>query len=135
MRSYTIGQLAANAGVNIETVRYYERRRLIARPAKPSSGGFRQYDDEHLRRIRFIKRAQELGFTLAEIDGLLSLRANDAAECAAVRTTAEAKIAEVQAKVRSLQQIQRALERLIAACRASGHGADCPILDALDHDF
>lgn len=127
----TTGEVAERAGVNVQTVRYYERRGLIPEPPR-SSGGFRQYRPEHVARIRFIKRAQELGFTLEEAHELLSLRATPDADRADVRAVAQEKRDEVQQKIDDLQRIQATLNHLITACEGHGSTDDCPILHALE---
>lgn len=130
--SFTIGQLARAAGVNVETVRYYERRGLIRQPFKPIPRGFRQYDEGHLQQILLIKRLQYLGFTLQEIGELLSLRADDRRRCQDVRRQAETKMEEVDDKIQSLHEIRQALERLVEKCHREGHDSECPILDELE---
>ncbi len=110
MRPMTIGRLADAAGVGVETVRFYERRGLIQQPPKPSGTGFRVYPEETERRIRFIRQGQELGFSLREIQELLSLRADPAANSADVRARATAKLAEVNRKITELERVRAALE-------------------------
>lgn len=132
-RGRTIGELASEAGVHVETVRYYERRGLIARPRK--AGGWRRYDDLALRTLRFVKRAQELGFSLAEIRALLALRTSASTRtCARVRAQADEKLAEVDAKIRDLVAIRGVLEELTRACPSDGPAQSCPILAALADD-
>ena len=127
----TIGELAARAGVNVQTVRYYERRGLLDAPTRRPSG-YREYDAGALDRLRFIRRAQELGFTLAEIDELLALRLDPHTTAASVKARAEEKIAEIDGKLRDLERIRHALTHLAGRCRG-GHGpvGDCPLLEAL----
>lgn len=127
----TTGEVAEQAGVNVQTVRYYERRGLLPEPPR-TSGGFRQYRPEHVDRIRFVKRAQELGFTLDEANELLDLRATPDADRADVRAVAQEKQEEVRRKIRDLQRIQATLDDLIAACEGHGSTDACPILDALE---
>ncbi len=124
---FTIGKAAQAAGVNVETVRFYERQGLIDRPPAPDNG-FRQYDDEIVVRIRFIKRAQGLGFTLAEIQGLLLLSVGD---CDDVRARAEQKLAAVREKIRDLKRVESALNEVLTSCRARRTPAPCPVLHAL----
>lgn len=126
-----IGDLARRAGVNLQTVRYYERRGLLADP-RGRAGGYREYGDATLERLTFIRRAQELGFTLAEIAELLALRVDARTTAGQVKDRARAKIAEVDAKVRDLERIRHALHHLAGRCRG-GHGpiGDCPLLEAL----
>ncbi len=132
MRPMTIGRLARESGVGVETVRFYERRGLIEQPPKPANGsGFRTYPDGAVERIRFIKRAQELGFSLREIDELLSLRADPATDSAAVRDRATVKLEEVNHNIAQLAEIRAALEDLIAACPGGGALRTCSIMEAL----
>ena len=134
MRDFTIGQAAHAAGVNVETVRYYERRGLIARPPKPAAGGFRRYAASTVRCIRFIKDAQGIGFSLAEISALLSLRVEPDATCRDVRRLAERKRAEVQERLDRLQRIAGVLDDLIEACPGDADVGACSILEALGRD-
>jgi Hg(II)-responsive transcriptional regulator len=127
----TTGEAAEHAGVNVQTVRYYERRGLLPEPPR-TSGGFRQYSSEHVDRIRFVKRAQELGFTLDEAGELLDLRATPDADRADVRAVAQEKQEEIQRKIRDLQRMQSTLGDLIAACEGHGSTDACPILNALE---
>jgi Hg(II)-responsive transcriptional regulator len=131
MESLTIGQLACRAQVHVETVRYYERRGLLPRPPRRPSG-YRQYAAEDLARLRFIKRAQGLGFTLQEIGELLALRVDPDTTCEDIKQQAEAKIADITAKVRALQRMKQVLVGLVAACEARASTSPCPILEALD---
>lgn len=130
MARMTIGKTALAAGVGVETIRFYERKGLIARPPRPATG-FRTYDDEVVRRIRFIRQGQKIGFSLREIEELLSLRADPSADSADVRDRAVAKLDEVDRKMRELGRVREALRELIAAC--PGHGAlrKCSILKSL----
>lgn len=127
----TTGEAADRADVNVQTVRYYERRGLIPEPPR-TSGGFRQYSPDHVARIRFIKRAQELGFTLDEAGELLNLRATPEADRADVRAVAQEKRDEIEQKIADLQRMQTTLNHLIAACEGHGTTDDCPILHALE---
>lgn len=131
MTALTIGRLARLAGVGVETIRFYERKQLIARPRRPERG-FRIYPEETAQRIRFIRHAQELGFTLREIRELLSLRANPSADCSNVLQRASVKVGEVVGKIEQLQRIKRALETLIAACPRQGATRACSILEAIE---
>jgi Hg(II)-responsive transcriptional regulator len=130
VKPLTIGQVARRAGVGVETVRFYERQGLLEEPARKASG-YRQYDEEVVARLRFIRRAKELGFSLREISGLLALRHDPTATRADVRRRAEAKIADIEAKVRDLQRMRDALLQLTATCRGHGSVGTCPILEAL----
>lgn len=130
----TIGQVAAAARVNRETIRYYERRGLVASPRRTASG-YRQYAEDAVSRLRFIKHAQELGFSLGEIHELLDLRVRRGAACGTVERKTRKKIELVQQRIRDLQRMRRTLERLAAACAARRPTDDCPILEVLaDHD-
>jgi len=126
MREMTIGVLARSAGVNIETIRYYQRRGLLGTPRKPL-GGVRRYDANALAQLRFIKRAQQLGFSLREIGDLLELGAGS---CTETRVLAETRLADIETRLHDLQAMRRTLARLIQACRA-GREAACPIVESL----
>ncbi len=128
-----IGEVARAAGVNIQTLRYYERRRLL-RPASRALNGYRCYDGGSVRLIRFVKRAQGLGFSLREVQALLRLRETRGVPCAQVRVRAERKIAEIVAKERQLAAMRRALEKLVASCRTERSRRECPILEAFAAD-
>lgn len=130
MTGLTIGQVAAEAGVNVETVRFYERRGLIPAPARRPSG-YRQYPSEVIGRIRFVRRAKGLGFTLREIAELLALRVDPDSSCADVRGRAREKIADIEARLDSLAEVKSALSRLARRCRGRGPTRECPILEAL----
>lgn len=129
----TIGELARRSGVNLETIRYYERRYLLAKPAR-SASGYRMFPPELVRRVRFIKHAQALGFTLKEIKDLLSLRVEHGTTCQTVKSQAEAKLLSITEKIRSLQATKKALERVTAACTGRGPASECPILESLDEE-
>ncbi len=129
----TTGRLARLAGVGVETIRFYERRGLLEEPPR-TEAGYREYAPETVRRLRFIRRAKELGFTLREIGELLSLRVAPGATCADVRRRAEAKRRDIEEKIRSLEQMNAALAKLSQACRGRGPVGDCPILEALEDD-
>jgi Hg(II)-responsive transcriptional regulator len=131
MKPLTIGQIARRAEVGVETVRFYERQGLLAEPARKASG-YRQYTEDVVARLRFIRRAKELGFSLKEIEDLLTLRVDPVATRADVRRQAEAKVADIEAKIRDLQRMRQALVKLIASCRGDGPMNGCPILEALD---
>lgn len=127
----TIGKLAKAVGVNIQTVRYYERRRLLSPTARKLSG-YRLYGDDALRRLRFIKNAQALGFTLHEIAELLNLRVISTARCGDVQRKAQAKLVQVEAKVRDLRALARVIRDLIKSCKAQQTTDHCPILKSLE---
>lgn len=124
----TIGTLAKQGGVNVETIRYYQRRGLLQEPTKPRSG-FRQYTSDTVKRVRFIKRAQALGFTLEEITGLLTLDERKA--CLETRGIAAHKLELIEEKIADLSKMKKALSRLVRACDTSSTGAPCPIIHLL----
>jgi DNA-binding transcriptional MerR regulator len=124
MRTMTIGELARAAGVNVQTVRYYERRGLLEEPPRRASG-YREYPESDLARLGFIRRAQGLGFTLAEIGDLLSLRVDP-------RTTSADVHRRVEEKLTDLRRIRGALRELAASCKAHGPVGECPFLEALE---
>ena len=131
MKTTTIAKAARKAGVGIETIRFYERRGLIEQPRKPLGGGYRDYPEDTVERIRFIRRAQEIGFSLREIDELLSLRADPGSDSARVRERARHKLDQVNEKVADLERIRAALEGLIAACPGGGALRACSIMEML----
>lgn len=131
MNTITIGKAARHAGVGVETIRFYERRGLIEQPPKPAGSGFRVYPEETMQRIRFIRHAQEIGFSLREIGELLSLRARPTADSSDVRERAIAKRKEVERKIAHLERIHAALEELISACPGKGALRQCSIMEAL----
>ncbi|MCI0460819.1 MAG: MerR family DNA-binding protein [Gemmataceae bacterium] len=131
MKPLTIGQVARRAGVGIETVRFYERQGLLEEPARRESG-YRQYAEAVVARLRFIKRAKELGFALKGIKELLALRVDPATTCAEIRSKAEAKITDIEAKIDALQRMKKALTKLTRVCRGRGPISACPILEALE---
>lgn len=124
------GELAARAGVNVQTLRYYERRGLLREPRRRPSG-YREYPPDAVLLIRFIKRAQDLGFTLAGVEDLLLLREHEG-PCSKVKTAAETKIADIDGKIRHLRAMKHALGVLVQACTTKGSPHECPILEALD---
>ena len=126
-----IGEVAEQGGVNLQTIRYYEREGLLPEPPRLASG-YRIFHKSAVRRVRFIKRAQELGFSLAEIRELLSLTGNADAGAQDVRERARAKLADIEAKIQSLQAMKHALTALAESCPGCGPLSECPILDALD---
>jgi MerR family mercuric resistance operon transcriptional regulator len=127
----TIGRLAATAGVNVETIRYYQRRGLLAEPHKPL-GGVRRYPVDAVKRVRFIKRAQALGFTLEEIAGLLRLDA--ACACVETRELAVRKLALIERKLTDLVGMRDALGDLVRQCDAGDGQKPCPIIHVLTQD-
>jgi MerR family transcriptional regulator, copper efflux regulator len=134
MKTLTIGQAAQKAGVGVETIRFYERKGLIKQPLRPISGGYRAYSSEIIRRIRFIRQAQELGFSLKEVADLLGLRADPGSDCAAVQIRARQKLDEVERKVAQLQEIGAALQQVIAACPSRGGLDGCSIIAAMENN-
>ena len=133
MKALTIGRLAREAGVNLETVRYYERRGLLSKPPR-SASGYRLFPAEASRRLKFIRRAQELGFSLREIRELLSLRVSRNTTSAEIRSRAQAKIADIEAKIRSLESMKKTLRKLTKVCAGCVPVAECPILESLDRE-
>lgn len=132
MKDYlTIGTLAERGGVSVETIRYYQRRGLLQEPVKPR-GGFRHYPLDTANRVRFIKRAQMLGFTLEEIVGLLALDEKKA--CLETRGIAAHKLELIEQKIADLMKMKRALSRLLRACDVSFAGEPCPIIHLLSDD-
>ena len=126
-----IGEVASRAGVNIQTLRYYERRGLLEEPERTASG-YREYASETVRLIRFIKRAQDLGFTLSEIEDLIALRDAKGRKRSEVRALAEAKMRDISQKLAQLQAMRRALNTLVESCACGEGRPTCPILEALD---
>lgn len=127
------GEVARLSGVNSETVRYYEQRGLISHPPR-TAGGYRRYSEDYVERIRFVKRAQELGFTLEEIKELLALRVDPDTDRSEVKQRAEAKIVDIEEKMRDLEQMKHALTSLVATCSGCGPTSECPILEAMEND-
>ena len=131
MQTIGIGALAKRAGVSIDTVRYYEKSGLLA-PQTRLASGYRRYGDRQLARLRFIRRAQELGFSLSDINVLLGLSGQR--DVARIKRSAERKLSEVNKRIASLVRIQSALTGLIAKCPGHGRADECPILNALGAD-
>ena len=131
MNGLTIGKVAKGAGLGIETVRFYEREGLIEPPARTESN-YRIYPQRDILRLRFIKRAKSLGFTLKEIKELLFLQHDPTATKADVKMQTEAKIEDITLKIRDLTRIKESLETLDKRCDGHGPTSDCPILDALE---
>jgi len=131
MGELTIGGLADEAGVNVETIRYYQRRGLMPEPDKPAQG-YRRYDATTVKRVRFIKRAQALGFTLEEIGGLLKL--DEAHACAETRELASHKLQTIETKLADLVAMRKALTALLCQCDAGAMKGNCPIIHALGSD-
>jgi Hg(II)-responsive transcriptional regulator len=129
----SIGEVAAAAGVRTATVRYYERRGLIAK-APRTGAGYRQYGPDIVRRLHFIKRAQGMGFALDEIQELLDLRVDDPAACPVVEAKTREKIAQVEHRLRELAQMRNVLEGLANTCRSHLLTNECPILETLSEE-
>ncbi len=134
METLTIGKAAQRGGVKPETMRYYERVGLL-KPSMRTEAGYRIYTDEDVERLRFIRKAQELGFALEEIRGLLGLRINNEAECSEVKAYAQHKIADIDEKMASLSRMRSVLADLVemceAECKPASPASDCPILAAM----
>lgn len=131
MDSIGIGQLARRAGVSIDTVRYYERSGLLA-PQTRLASGYRRYGELQVSRLRFIRRAQELGFSLNDIRELLGL--SKQRDVARVKRAAEKKLADVEERLAALTRVRDGLATLVATCPGHGRAADCPILKALGEE-
>jgi MerR family mercuric resistance operon transcriptional regulator len=131
METITIGKLAKKADVNIETIRFYERKWLIPKPHRRDSG-YREYSDETTKRILFIKRAKDLGFSLKEVDELLSLKITPGTTCSDVKNKAAQKIEDVEEKIKNLQRMKKALVKVTKTCSGVGPVSECPILEALE---
>ncbi len=127
----TVGWVAKAAGVNVQTVLYYERRGLLPRAVR-SPSGYRLFDDEAVRRIRFVKRAQELGFSLKQITALLALQGEQDASCAEVSAMATSHFEDIEQKIHDLERMREALIPLVNACPGKGSLKTCPIMDSLD---
>jgi len=132
MKTLTIGQVARQAGVGVETIRFYEREGLLEEPTRRPSG-YRQYPEQVIKRIHFIQRAKRLGFSLKEIAELLMLRVDAQTSCEEVKARTEAKIAEIERKLLELQRMRQALLEVAALCTGDGPASACPMLDALDN--
>lgn len=131
MSTWSIGQLAKRAGVAIDTVRYYERNGLLA-PAGRLASGYRRYGDSEFRRLRFIRRAKALGFTLDDISGLLAL--SDEQDVAKVKLAAQSKLTDIEQRIKELERVRAGLQTLITACPGHGRADACPILNALSQE-
>ena len=131
MNGLTTSEVARRSGVNLQTIRYYEKRGLLPKPPR-SPSGYRAFHHDTVRRVRFVKRAQELGFLLEEIKDLLTLRVAPGTTCGQIRQCAQGKIGEIDGKIRNLRRMKKALERLAASCSGTGPAGECPILESLD---
>ena len=131
MENLTIGKIARRAGAAVDTIRYYEREGLIEAPSR-SPSGYRRYRLEVIARLRFIRQAKDLGFSLSEIRELLALKVAPGRSCADVKARAEAKIADVEQRIAQLKRMKSALAKLATACSGRGPTSECPILDAME---
>ena len=131
MQFYSRGQIADLADVHIETLRFYERKGLLAPPQR-SPGGYRRYSEKDLKRLRFILTAKRHGFTLQEIKDLLNLRVSSTSTCAQVQQKAREKISVIEEKLHELRRMKKALLALAASCHGEGPADDCPILEAFE---
>jgi len=132
LQEFTIGSLARQANVNIETIRFYERKGLMPNPQR-TPAGFRVYSQKDLQRLNFILMAKKHGFTLKEIKELLDLRVNPDSTCDDVRKKAEIKIKLIEQKLQELRRMKKALKTLMASCHGSNPAGECPILEAFEH--
>ncbi|MCZ2075915.1 MAG: MerR family DNA-binding protein [Bryobacterales bacterium] len=126
-----IGELADQSQVNLQTIRYYEREGLLPKPPRLASG-YRVFSPDAVRRVRFIKRAQELGFSLKEIKELLSIRVDPRRDCSDVQRLAKAKLADIDQKIRTLRAMKEVLSRLATVCPGRGPSTECPILESFE---
>lgn len=133
MKGLRSGKVAERSGIGVEALRFYERRGLVPAPPR-AANGYREFPVETVARIRFIQRAQQIGFSLEEIGELLGLRVDAGGDCEDVRGRAEAKLAEVEGKIRDLERMRSTLGELVQRCLDRSPSGDCPILTALDPD-
>jgi len=132
MRQRTIGRLAKEVGVGVETIRFYERRGLLKQPRRPKDGGYRHYDDEAVRLLRYIRLAQTLNFTLKDIEQLVARASeHDASFCDAVRDTVERKLEAVRGELKALAMLEDELASFLSTCRSRSSDRPCPILAGL----
>jgi Hg(II)-responsive transcriptional regulator len=134
VEALTISRLARLGGVNLETIRYYEREGLLQKPPR-TAAGYRLFPRETARRLHFIKGAQELGFSLGEIRELLALRVKPGTNREHIRARAEAKITDIEEKIRVLRAMKRALQKMTERCDGCGPLSECPILESLDEEI
>jgi len=130
METLTIGEVAKRSGVGIETIRFYERKGLIDDPPRRLSG-YRQYPEETIDRLRFIRKAKELGFTLNEVNDLLAISTDASASCSDVKERTEIKIESIERKIKALSKMKKALKALASSCEGQGSVRKCPIIKAL----
>jgi MerR family copper efflux transcriptional regulator len=131
--SMTVGAVAKSASVKIDTVRYYERRGLLPKPPRDKAG-YRRFSSATVQRLRFIKHAQSLGFTLNEVKQLLALRITPDCTCADVRYRAQTKMEDIQRRIGSLRAMKKALQQLVSACTADGPASECSFLANLNNE-
>ncbi len=130
METLTIGKVAKCAGIGIETIRFYERKELIDPPPR-SASGYRQYPETTIQRLRFIRRAKELGFSLKEIKELLEFHADPLATCGDIKQRAERKLADINKRIDDLEKMRDALQVLLVSCSSNGTSIECPIMRAI----
>jgi len=130
MSLLTIGQVGKRTKVNIETIRYYEHLGILPKPNRNPNSGYRQYKENTIERLNFIKHAKELGFSLNEIKSLFALRMNSNSTCGDVKKRAEMKITDIEEKIKTLQKMNKALKKLVTQCRGKGPVGECPVIDA-----
>ncbi len=134
MKPLTIGQVAKLAGVGVETMRFYERNGLVDEPPR-NEAGYRQYPEDTPLRVRFIRHAKDLGFSLKEIQDLLSLKMGPDTTCSDVRRVARMKLENIEARIIAMKKMKMALSKLVEACAGIGPVGECPILDAIEPDW
>ena len=134
MTQLSIGQLAKNTGVTVETLRFYEKKGLVTPPVRTDSG-YRRYQPETVKRVRFIQRAKAVGFTLNEIAQLLTLKQEPGTSCADIKLKATEKIDDVESKIRELTRIRQALQKMVLKCTGKTDLSGCPILEELEDDL
>lgn len=131
MSRYSIGQVAKQSGISVETIRYYEKKGLLKEPERKESG-YRQYKQEAIARLSFIQQAKELGFSLKEIGELLSIRSDENNLCNEVKQLAQEKLGNIESKLKMLQRMRKSLKKLVDVCPGQAPLNECPILDALE---
>ncbi|MBI5969881.1 MAG: heavy metal-responsive transcriptional regulator [Deltaproteobacteria bacterium] len=132
-RLFPIGELARRAEVSVQTVRYYERQKLLL-PSGRKDSGYRVYDEKALKRLKFIRRSKELGFTLREIKGLLDLRVESASACGKAQKKVNDKLTTVERKIRGLESLRKVLNELVECCNRRRPTEECPILKAIEEE-
>lgn len=130
MTLLSIGKVANRAGVSVETIRFYERKGLLAEPVRKESG-YRQYAEDDIRKLVFIQHAKNLGFSLNEIKELMSIQSDSSATSREIKNMAENKLQDIEEKIKMLQRMRRTLKPLVEKCPGKGPTSECPILDAL----